>query len=260
MPNPLRWFRRPASAPPGDSDAGSDPSREDDLVVLVDGSVDSRLVVFHEPRSYQAEQYRAFRTNLRAMNPADDPRTIMFTSSSPDEGKSTTVANVALSLSEFSELRVCLVDMDLRAPRIHELFGISREPGLADVLLDRADPRRALQRAAAPNLTVLPAGRRTDKPNEVLGSEYVLDLVRYLKQDFNYIIVDTPPCSVFADASHVARMMDGVVMVVSLRDTARHLADESLAGLKAAGANLLGTFVAGTDTAQSEDAAESYKG
>ncbi|RKY18085.1 MAG: hypothetical protein DRQ55_14260 [Planctomycetota bacterium] len=233
---------------------------EDDLVVLVDGSLDSRLVVFHEPHSYQAEQYRAFRTNLRAMNPGDAPRTILFTSPTPDGDKSITVANVALSLSEFPGLRVCLVDMDLRAPRLHELFGMERGPGLTDVLLDRVDPRQALQRAANPNLTVLSAGRPTDKPNEVLGSEYVLDLVRHLKRDFNYILVDTPPSNVFADASHAARTMDGVVLVVSLHDTLRHQAEQTLETLSASGANMLGSFVTGSSTAQNDEVAEIYEG
>ena len=238
----------------------SDEAGGDELMVLIDASLDSRLVVYHEPRSYQAEQYRAFRTNLRAMNRGDSPKTLMFTSPALDEGKSVTVANVALCLAEFSELRVCLVDMDLRAPRLHDLFGVARGPGLADVLLDRADPRQALRPVAMPNFALLPAGRTTDKPNEVLGSEYVLDLVRYLKQDFNYIVIDTPPSTLFADASHVARMMDGLVMVVSLRDTPRHQADEALEALRAAGANVMGTFVTGTATAQADDASAVYRG
>jgi capsular exopolysaccharide synthesis family protein len=250
---PLGWLNRGARS-------DEDPHGDDDLVVIVDGSLDNRLVVFHEPRSYQAEQYRAFRTNLRAMNPGDAPRTIMFTSPAPDEGKSTTISNVALSLSEFSELKVCLVDMDLRAPRLHDLFGLARTPGLSDVLLDRADPRDALQKAANPNLTIMPAGRPTEKPNEVLGSEYVLDLVRYLKQDFNYILIDTPPSNVFADASHVARVMDGLVLIVSLRDTLRHQADDALETLRAAGANVLGSFVTGTSTAMNDEVSEIYEG
>lgn len=244
------------------ADPADDPppaAAEDDLVVLVDGSLDSRLVVFHEPRSYQAEQFRAFRTNLRAMNPANEPRTIMFTSASPEEGKSTAVSNVALCLSEFQALRVCLVEMDLRAPRLHDLFGLPRAPGLTDVLLDRLDPRRALQRAS-PNLTVLPAGRASDKPAEVLASEYVRDLFRYLKQDFNYILIDTPPCSVFADASHLARVVDGVVLVVSLRETEKVQAEDALAALRSAGGNVLGTFVTGTNTAESDELAEVDKG
>jgi len=248
------WYHRLAAGK-GDGAEG-----EDDLVVLVDASLDPRLVVFHEAHSYQAEQYRAFRTNLRAMNTGGDPKSLMFTSTSPNEGKTTTVCNVALSLAEFAELRVCLVDMDLRAPSVHGMFGLPRSPGLADVLLDRADPRKALHRVATPNLSVMPAGRPTDKPNEVLGSEYVLDLVRYLKQDYNYILIDTPPTQVFADASHIGRIMDGTVLVVSLGKTLKHQADESLESLRTGGAIVLGSFVTGTATAENDEVAELYRG
>ncbi|MFT7464246.1 MAG: capsular exopolysaccharide synthesis family protein [Pseudohongiellaceae bacterium] len=229
-----------------------------ELVVLVDGSLSSRLVVYHDPHCYQAEQYRVFRTNLRAMNPTNDPRTLMFTSSSPDEGKSTTVANVALSLAEAEELKVCLVDMDLRGPRIHELFDLPRGPGLSDILLDRIDPRRALQQGGVPNLSILTAGRHTDKPNDVLGSEYLQDLLAFLKRDYHYIIVDSPPCAVFSDATHMSTLMDGVILVVALRDTMRHQAGEALAALGAVGANLVGTFVTGAETAAAHDSVDTY--
>lgn len=223
------------------------------------GSLSSRLVVYHDPRCYQAEQYRAFRTNLRAMNPSNDPRTLMFTSSSPDEGKSTTVGNVALSLAEAQELKVCLLDMDLRGPRIHGLFNLPRAPGLSDILLDRLDPRRALQDSGSKNLSILTAGRPTDKPNEVLGSEYIQELLAFLKQDYQYIIVDSPPCGVFADANHISTLMDGVILVVALRDTLRHEADEALASLDAVGANLVGSFVTGAETAAMHDSVKAYR-
>lgn len=221
---------------------------DEDLVVLVDSSLDSRLVVYQEPRSFPAEQYRSFRTNLRAMNPGDSPRTLLFTSAIPDEGKSTTVANIALSLAEFETLNVCLVDMDLRAPRVHELFGVERGPGITDVLLDRKDPRKAFQSGGLPNLKLLTAGRPTNKTNEVMGSSYVHDLFAHLKSQFNYIVVDTPPCSLFADASELSKIMDGCVLVVSLRETHKHQAEDALGMLEQAGANVVGTFVTGAET------------
>lgn len=221
---------------------------DEDLVVLVDSSLDSRLVVYQEPRSFPAEQYRSFRTNLRAMNPGDSPRTLLFTSAIPDEGKSTTVANIALSLAEFDTLRVCLVDMDLRAPHMHELFGVDRGPGLTDVLLDRKDPGKVFQSGGMPNLKLLTAGRATNKTAEVMGSSYVQDLFAHLKSQFNYIIVDTPPCSLFADAAELSKIMDGCVLVVSLRETHKHQAEDALGMLDQAGANVVGTFVTGTQT------------
>lgn len=225
-----------------------DGSEPEDLMVIVDPSLDSRLVVYHEPRSFPAEQFRAFRTNLRAMNPEDAPRSLLFTSSAPDEGKSTTVANIAVSLGEFEQLRVCLVDMDLRGPRIHELFGLPRGPGITDILLDRANPADAIQPSGLPNLRVLTAGRPTDKPSEVISSDHIQDLIAYLKRDYNYILFDTPPCAMFADASHLSKVMDGVIVVVALGETQRRDVDDVLEVLDAAGANVVGTFVTGTST------------
>jgi capsular exopolysaccharide synthesis family protein len=216
---------------------------EDDLVVLMDPSLDSKLVVYQEPRSFPAEQYRSFRTNLRAINPGDAPRSLLFTSSSPDEGKSTTVANIALSLAEFSSLKVCMIDMDLRSPKMHELFGLPEGPGVTDVLLDRVNPRKVLQPGSSPNLSVITAGRPTAKPNEVTASEYVQDFMGFLKQQFNYILVDTPPCGLFGDASELAKVMDGVILVVAIGQTMKRQADEALEVLGAAGANVIGSFV-----------------
>jgi non-specific protein-tyrosine kinase len=222
---------------------------DDDVVVLLDPSLDSRLVVYHEPRSHPAEQFRTFRTNLCAMNPEGSPRSLLFTSASPDEGKSTTVANVALSLAEFETLRVCLLDFDLRAPRMHELFGLPRGPGLTDVLLDRKDPRRVLQPAGVPNLRVISAGRETTRPNDV-GSDYIQELLGFLKSSFDFVILDTPPCGLFADASHLAKLIDGVILVVALGETGKVQADGALEALDAAGGNVIGSFVTGTSVGE----------
>lgn len=216
---------------------------EDDLVVLMDPSLDSKLVVYQEPRSFPSEQYRSFRTNLRAMNPGDSPRTLLFTSTSPDEGKSTTIANIALSLAEFQNLKVCLIDMDLRSPKMHDFFGLPIGPGVTDVLLDRMNPRKVLQPGSSPNLSVITAGRPTNKPNEVTASEYVQDFMGFLKQQYNYILIDTPPTGLFGDACEVGKVVDGVILVVAIGQTMKRQADETLATLGAAGANVVGSFV-----------------
>ncbi len=216
---------------------------DDDLVVLMDPSLDSKLVVYQEPRSFPSEQYRSFRTNLRAMNPGDAPRTLMFTSTSPDEGKSTTIANIALSLAEFSNLKVCLIDMDLRSPKVHDFFGLPVGPGVVDVLLDRTNPRKVLQPGSSPNLSVITAGRPTNKINEVTSSEYMQDFVGFLKQQYNYILIDTPPCGLFGDASEMSKVVDGVILVVAIGQTMKRQADATISTLNNAGANIIGTFV-----------------
>jgi capsular exopolysaccharide synthesis family protein len=211
----------------------------------VDVGIDSRLVVFSDPGGRQAEQYRGFRTNLRAMNPNDEPRTLLFTSAQPRAGKSVSVANIALAMGEADQLRVCLVDADLRAGRVAQLFGAKMEPGLADVMLDKVPPHEALQSSCIPNLNLLTAGRFVHKPGEVLGSDYMQELIAWLKRSHDYILFDSPPSMLFADAAELARLTDGVVLVVAIGDTTQDDAENALAQLGKVGANLIGSFVTG---------------
>ncbi len=216
-----------------------------DIVVLLDNVVDPRLVVYHDPNGYQAEQYRGFRTNLNAMNPKDEPRTLMFTSSQPREGKSISVANIAMALAENQHLKVCLVDADLRAGSVAKLFGVRQSPGLTDVMLDRVSPKLALQESRLPGLSIMTAGRHVDNPGEVLASDHMQELIGWLKRSYNYVLFDTSPCLPFADAAELSRFIDGVLLVVAIDDTRRSEAGRAITALQAAGANVVGTFVTG---------------
>jgi capsular exopolysaccharide synthesis family protein len=241
---PFRRRRAPEETPPG---------ALDDYVVLIDDNLDARLVAYHAPESLHAEQYRAFRTNLRAMNPGDEPRSLLFTSAEPGVGKSVSLANIALSLTEFQSIKVCLVDADLRMGSQSTLFGTPREPGLSDLMLDKLEPSAVLRATAMPNLSVITAGRRTEGASEVLTSGYMRDLIGWLKRRFHYVLVDSPPTLLFADAAELATLCDGVILVVALEETIRADADTALLQLQRAGANVVGSFVTGT-TPAAEDA------
>jgi len=217
-----------------------------EVVVLVDDRIDRRLVAYHEPGGHQAEQYRGFRTNLRALNPGDAPRSILFTSAHPREGKSVTVANIAAALAELPDLKICLVDADLRAGHLHSLFGVAETPGLTDVLVDGVSPARALHPTALPNLSLVPAGRYVETPGEVLSGQYFVELLSWLKRRHNYIVIDSPPCLAVADACEMSRVSDGVIIVVAVDETTRRDAERALAALAAVGARVLGSFVTGT--------------
>lgn len=218
---------------------------DDELVAVVDDQVDPRLVLYHDPSGQQAEQYRGFRTNLRAMNPGDPPRTLLFTSAHPREGKSVTVANIACALAECEALKVCVVDGDLRGGSLHRLFGALPGPGLTDVLLDGVPPRKALQPTPLRNLSLLSAGRPADKPGELLGGAYLQELIAFLKRGHQYVLFDSPPALAFADAADLSRLADGVILVVALGETGRREAGRVLEQLGAAGANVMGSFVTG---------------
>jgi capsular exopolysaccharide synthesis family protein len=235
-------FRSPPARDP-------DPPKPDFELAVVDDVVDPRLVVYHEPAGALAEQYRAFRTNIRAITPKNEPRTLLFTSAHPREGKSVTVANIACALAESESLRVALVDGDLRGGTLHKLFAAHPMPGLSDVLRDGVSPKKALQSTPLSNLSLLPAGRVSDNPGELFASAYIQELLSYLKRGHDYVIVDTPPLLAFADACELSRLMDGVVLVVAINETTRRDAELALGQLEAAGANVIGTFVTGTQPA-----------
>ena len=222
----------------------------DDLLVLVDRAVDQHLVVYHEPHSVAAEQYRTFRTNLVALNTSNQPRALAVTSTLKGEGKSLTVANLALALAELPDTRVLIVDADLRAGSQAKLFGLSREPGLADLMLDYAPPNQVISRTSVPGLSVLPAGRPVKTPSELLGSSRIGDLVSALKAEYQYNLFDTPAALPFADAALLGHRLDGMIFVVRMEQTPRDQAGRALGLLKNAGCNVLGSFLAG---AQSED-------
>jgi capsular exopolysaccharide synthesis family protein len=215
------------------------------IVAMVDDMVDPRVVVYHDPAGQQAEQYRGFRTNLRAMNPQGGPRTLLFTSAQPREGKSVTVVNIACALAESAASRVCLVDADLRGGQLHRLLGCLGTPGLADVLLDGVPPRRALQQTPLTNLTLLPAGRAVENPGELFTSAYLQELISVLKREHKYVLFDSPPVLAFADACELGRLTDGVLLIVAIEETRRRDAERSLANLADAGAHVVGTFVTG---------------
>jgi capsular exopolysaccharide synthesis family protein len=182
----------------------------------------------------------------------------MFTSAQPREGKSITVANIALALAENQHLKVCLVDADLRAGRVARLFGVNSTPGLTDVMLDRVAPRLALQGSRLPGLSLISAGREVDNPGEVLSSDHMQQLIGWLKRTHNYVLFDTPPCLPFADAAELSKFIDGVVLVVAIDDTRKRDAERSIESLKAANANVIGTFVTGAHPLDRPEGASSY--
>jgi len=223
-------------------------SEPDDELVLIHRDVDAHLVMHHEPQSAVAEQYRTFRTNLIAMNSGGAPRALAITSTIKGEGKSVTTANLALALAELPDTRVLVVDADLRAPIQAEFFGVPREPGLADLMLDFAPLDQVIVRTTAPGLSLLPAGRAVRNPSELLGSARMGDLVSALKAEFNYILFDSPPALPFADAAVLGHRLDGVLFVVRMEKTPRAQASRALELLRSAGCNLLGSFLAGSRT------------
>ncbi|MBK8974490.1 MAG: CpsD/CapB family tyrosine-protein kinase [Planctomycetes bacterium] len=235
---------RPKQETPSDETIG------DDLLVIVDRSVNPYLVVFHDPTSFRAEQIRALRNQLVAMNPDGSAKTLVVTSAIKGEGKSITTINLALAFAELERHSVLLVDADLRGPSVEDYLNLNPRPGLSDVLLDRVRLSDAIRHAGVRNLDVLGAGTRLTSPSEILTTTRFQDLFARLKEDYRYVIIDTPPVLSATDASVIAARADGTLLTVRLEHSPKALTKQAIRNLQDLGANVLGVFVTevrGTD-------------
>ncbi len=210
------------------------------------------LAMVATPHHASAEAFRQLRTSLAFANLKRRARTIVVTSATEDEGKSTTVANLAVALARAGQ-RVVLVDLDLRRPTLDRAFAVERSPGLTDVVLEHAtlaealvpvpiDSGRAGRRAS---LELLPAGTVPLDPGELVASDELADLLAKLRERADLVLVDTPPLLQVGDAMTVSAKVDALVVVTRLNELRR----PSLAGLKrlldAAPAAKLGFVVTG---------------
>jgi len=156
----------------------------------------------------------------------------MVTSPGVGDGKSMTAANLALTMAQEIQRNVILVDADLRASTVHSLFGLSRTPGLADVLAGRVTLDEALVHVPELNLTLLPAGTEAPFPTELLGSNAMRRTIDTLRSRFDRIVLDVPAVAPLADAGTVASLADGVVMVVRAGVTQRPALDRAVAAFE----------------------------
>ncbi len=179
-----------------------------------------QLQAAHRPRSTVAEAYRAARTNLSyAIDLGRDRRLVLVTSPGPGEGKTTTVANLAVVFG-LAGHRVCVVDTDLRRPTLHRLFGLDNQEGLTNLLLAR-EPEldRAIQRTVYTNVSAVTSGPLPPNPSELLGSARMQEILERLKARFDVVLLDSPPALVVTDASVLATLADGLLIVTRAHHT-----------------------------------------
>jgi len=180
----------------------------------------SNLVTHFEPKSPISESYRTFRTNLQFARLDAPLRTILVTSSGPGEGKSTTVANLAITMAQMGT-RTILVDADLRRPVLHSIFSLQRAPGLTNYLAGNVPLGETIQSTPIENLSLLTCGILPPNPSELLGSKKMRTLLEELKGKYEMILFDSPPVIAVTDAAVLSTQLDGVVLVISSGSTSR---------------------------------------
>jgi capsular exopolysaccharide synthesis family protein len=199
------------------------------------------LVTARSPRSIAAEAYRTLRTNIQFSSLDTDLRTVLVTSAAPDEGKTTVLANLAITFAE-SGRKVIVVDADLRRPTLHELFGLNDAPGITDMILDeQLEP--PLQATMIPNLRLLASGPLPPNPSELLASERMSRVIGRLSELADVVLFDSPPASAVSDAAVLAARLDGVLLVVFSGRTRRDRARQAKEQLERVGARLLGVIL-----------------
>ncbi len=202
---------------------------------------DSVILTQVEANSSIAESYRQLRTALLLSSAGHAPRTLLFTSSQPAEGKTTTSVNTAISLAQTGSA-VLIIDADLRRPRVHKIFGLKNIAGLSNYLTGEGDLASLIQ-VAMPNLYVLPVGPLPPNPAELLGSPRMKQVVEALTANFDYIVIDSPPVSSFADSLILSSLVEGVIIVVKGGATPREMAQRTKTHLQSVGAKILGVVI-----------------
>ena len=181
-----------------------------------------------DAKSSGAEAYRALRTNVLLSSADVQPQMLLITSPGKGEGKSLTAANLSIAMAQAGN-RVLLIDCDLRKPKMHKVFSLDRDPGLSNLLVGtKVDPHLYIQKTAQANLEVITCGPIPPNPSELLGSKRMHTLLEGLRQDYQRVILDSPPIMAATDAAVLTPVVDGTVLVVRAGNTKRQVAQRAV--------------------------------
>lgn len=209
-------------------------------------SVHNSVAVAHQPESMFSESIRTLRTSVLVAF-ADSKHTVLqVTSPLPGDGKSTITTNLACALAQAGK-RVVALDGDLRRPRLTEIFSLADKPGLTHVLNGEQQWREAIHETPLPNLHVMPSGQIPSNPAEALTLPDMQDTLHQLREDYDFVLLDTPPLLVVTDPSILASMSDGVLMTLRVRRKSRQTALEAINILHAVNAKILGVAINNSD-------------
>jgi capsular exopolysaccharide synthesis family protein len=211
----------------------------------------------HRPSSIVAEAIRACRTALFFEAKTRGSKVIQVTSALPSEGKSVVAGNLAVSIAQAGK-RVVLIDGDLRRPQLSDNFALEAENGLTDILNGHCDPTDAIHATSVDNLDVIPAGPIPVNPAEALTLPEVDDLIDWLRERYDFVIIDTPPLLIVTDPSIIAGHVDGVLVTLKVRRKSKHNAREAMGMLRNIGANVVGLVINASDDTSASDGYKGY--
>lgn len=208
------------------------------------------LILDHHTFSLVSEAYRTLRTALMLSRAEAAPKLLLFTSATEGEGKTATAANTAIVFAQLG-LRVLLVDVDLRRSRCHEILSIQKGIGLTEFLTGRRDIRQVIRPTAVENLFFLSSGVTPPNPTELISSRKMRETLQTLREEYDCVVVDSPPVMPVSDALLLSTIVDGVVIVVNGQVTPREIVRETRARLEHVGAKILGVVLNRVDIQRS---------
>jgi polysaccharide biosynthesis transport protein len=215
---------------------GPEPSKKSDE------SLSKELVVVRNQISMIAESYRTIRTALLLSQAEHPPKVILLTSPSPGDGKTMTSVNLAIALSQSGQ-RVLLIDADLRKGRCHKLVNVENHHGLTNVLTGHANLQESIHQTTIENFYLLPRGSLPPNPADLLMSQKMRELLRELRESFDFIVMDSPPIIAVSDAAIISSLCDGVLLVFHGQKTTTPKARRALDRLESIGAPIIGVIL-----------------
>jgi capsular exopolysaccharide synthesis family protein len=202
-----------------------------------------RIVSYENPKSIISEEYKKIRTSIQYSNLDKKIKTILVTSTTKNEGKTTTVTNLAVNFAAIDKKKVLIIDCDLRNPSAHKEFGISNLSGLTDLLVEEENIINYLKPTKLENLHVITAGSIPPNPAEILASNKMKALIEKLKGEYDYIFIDTPPIGMVTDAGILASFIDGTILVVKSDGVDTNQLENTKKKLDSVNANLIGAVL-----------------
>lgn len=200
------------------------------------------LITMEKPKSVISEKFRGIRTNILFSTADNDVQTIVFTSEKPAAGKSTISANVAITYAQAG-YKTLLIDGDMRKPTQHYIFNIDNMDGFSNLIINKTDYNKAIHKTDIVNLDLLTSGPIPPNPSELIGSEKSLDVFEYLRSEYDFIIIDTPPVNTVTDAQLFSEIAKYVVYVVDVQKNDRNTIKKGKELIEKAGAKILGVVL-----------------
>ena len=211
----------------------------------------SDLIALHSPKSTASESYRGIRTNILFSTAESVPQVILVSSTGPREGKTITVANIAITMAQAGS-KIIILDCDMRRPEIHNLFGAIRDRGMSNILVGIDNIGEIIQSTKIPNLDLITSGPIPPNPSEILGSKRMKSLVVALRKKYNHILIDSPPVTAVTDALVLSKSVDGVIVVIRTGDMARQIVKNGISQFNNMGAHIIGAVLNGIDLSSSK--------